>query len=69
MSQTYSGLFCVSVNPYEYFPIYTERVVRMYQGKRRTEIPPHIFAVSDGAYRDMLNSEYQTSLHINLRQI
>ena len=62
-------MFCVSVNPYEYFPIYTERVVRMYQGKRRTEIPPHIFAVSDGAYRDMLNSEYQTSLHINLRQI
>ena len=55
--QTYSGLFCVSVNPYERFPIYTERVVRMYQGKRKTEMPPHIFAVSDFAYRDMLNSE------------
>ena len=28
----------------------------MYRGKRRTEIPPHVFAVSDGAYSDMLNS-------------
>ena len=55
--QTYSGLFCVSVNPYERFPIYTERCISMYQGKRRTEMPPHIFSVSDGAYRDMLNSE------------
>jgi hypothetical protein len=34
--QTYSGLFCVSVNPYAYFPIYTERVVRMFQVTIRT---------------------------------
>ena len=30
----------------------------MYRSKRRTEMPPHVFAVSDGAYSDMLNSKH-----------
>lgn len=29
----------------------------MYKGKRRTEMPPHVFAVADNAYRDMLQGE------------
>ncbi|XP_050734448.1 myosin heavy chain, muscle-like isoform X2 [Eriocheir sinensis] len=51
---TYSGLFCIAVNPYKRYPIYTNRVVKIYQGKRRNEVPPHIFAISDGAYMNML---------------
>ena len=27
----------------------------MYQGKRRNEMPPHLFAVCDEAYRNMVN--------------
>lgn len=35
----------------------------MYMGKRRTEMPPHLFAVSDEAYRNMLqNHENQSML-------
>ena len=26
----------------------------MYRGKRKTEMPPHIFSITDNAYRDML---------------
>jgi myosin heavy chain 6/7 len=60
---TYSGLFCVVINPYKRLPIYTESVARMYMGKRRTEMPPHLFAVSDEAYRNMLqNRENQSML-------
>ena len=53
---TYSGLFCVVINPYKRYPIYTNRVVRLYIGKRRNEVPPHLFAASDGAYQQMMNA-------------
>uniref|UniRef100_A0A914CP08 Myosin heavy chain n=1 Tax=Acrobeloides nanus TaxID=290746 RepID=A0A914CP08_9BILA len=60
---TYSGLFCVVINPYKRLPIYTDSVARMFMGKRRNEMPPHLFAVSDEAYRNMLqNRENQSML-------
>merc|ERR1719186_689921 len=42
---TYSGLFCIAINPYKRFPMYTRRTMEIYLGKRRSECPPHIFAV------------------------
>ena len=49
--QTYSGIFCIAVNPYARLPIYTKEVIQSYRGKRRTEMPPHIFTVADEAYQ------------------
>uniref|UniRef100_A0A8C9DNW8 Myosin heavy chain 3 n=1 Tax=Prolemur simus TaxID=1328070 RepID=A0A8C9DNW8_PROSS len=54
MIYTYSGLFCVTVNPYKWLPVYNPEVVNGYRGKKRQEAPPHIFSISDNAYQFML---------------
>merc|ERR1719340_398730 len=60
---TYSGLFCIVVNPYKRYPIYTGTVVKMYLGKRRNEVPPHLWAITETAYRNMLtNAKNQAML-------
>merc|ERR1712172_66467 len=60
---TYSGLFCIVMNPYKRYPIYTGTVVKMYLGKRRNEVPPHLWAITENAYRNMLtNSKDQSML-------
>uniref|UniRef100_A0A8U7NSS0 Uncharacterized protein n=1 Tax=Corvus moneduloides TaxID=1196302 RepID=A0A8U7NSS0_CORMO len=56
--QTYSGLFCVTVNPYKWLPVYNPEVVLAYRGKKRQEAPPHIFSISDNAYQFMLTGEW-----------
>lgn len=55
--QTYSGLFCVVVNPYKMLPIYSEKIIDMYKGKKRHEVPPHIYSITDNAYRNMMQGK------------
>ncbi|XP_041672989.1 myosin-1B-like isoform X2 [Cheilinus undulatus] len=64
MIYTYSGLFCVTVNPYKWLPVYNPEVVAGYRGKKRQEAPPHIFSISDNAYQFMLTDRENQSILI-----
>ncbi|XP_037666750.1 myosin-2 isoform X1 [Choloepus didactylus] len=64
MIYTYSGLFCVTVNPYKWLPVYNAEVVVAYRGKKRQEAPPHIFSISDNAYQFMLTDRENQSILI-----
>merc|ERR1712156_613167 len=64
MIHTYSGLFVVVVNPYKRYPIYTHRVCKIYLGKRRNEVPPHLWAITETAYRNMLTNGKNQSMLI-----
>ncbi|XP_044069569.1 myosin heavy chain, fast skeletal muscle-like [Siniperca chuatsi] len=64
MIYTYSGLFCVTVNPYKWLPVYDSVVVSAYRGKKRIEAPPHIFSISDNAYQFMLQDRENQSILI-----
>merc|ERR1712226_1750978 len=61
---TYSGLFCIVVNPYKRYPIYTPTCVKIYLGKRRNEVPPHLWAITETAYRNMLTNAKNQSMLI-----
>ncbi|KFQ49369.1 Unconventional myosin-If, partial [Nestor notabilis] len=51
---TYIGPVLISVNPFKQMPYFTEREVEMYQGAAQYENPPHIYALTDNMYRNML---------------
>lgn len=61
---TYSGLFCVAINPYKRLPVYTMKMVNFYRGKKRTEAPPHLYSIADNAYANMLRDRENQSMLI-----
>lgn len=45
-------------------PIYSDSVIRSYKSKRRSEVLPHIYAISDTAYHDMIHNRENQSILI-----
>ncbi|XP_076854557.1 unconventional myosin-Ih [Brachyhypopomus gauderio] len=51
---TYIGTLLISVNPYKELDIYSKRHMDLYMGVNFYELPPHIYALADNAYQNML---------------
>lgn len=54
---TYVGGILIAVNPFKYFPIYNPKYINAYQHRKLGELPPHVFAIADAAYLQMLQDK------------
>ncbi|GAA5976419.1 hypothetical protein JCM5350_001685 [Sporobolomyces pararoseus] len=52
---TYIGHVLISVNPFRMLPIYDETTLRSYRGKNRLEMVPHVYAIAESAYYNMIS--------------
>uniref|UniRef100_A0A3P8WP09 Myosin IF n=1 Tax=Cynoglossus semilaevis TaxID=244447 RepID=A0A3P8WP09_CYNSE len=51
---TYIGPVLISVNPFKQMPYFTDREIELYQGAAQYENPPHVYALTDNMYRNMM---------------
>lgn len=61
---TWTGPILISVNPYCSLPIYGPEKMKAYINKPLEENPPHVYAIGDQAYRQMLMKQRNQSMII-----
>jgi myosin heavy subunit len=60
---TYIGPILLAVNPYQKLSIYSAKYIQKYKTGARSELPPHVFAIAQEAYRSLrLESQSQSIL-------
>ncbi|XP_036399627.1 unconventional myosin-Vc isoform X2 [Megalops cyprinoides] len=62
---TYCGIILVAVNPYKQLPIYGDAVIHAYSGQNMGDMDPHIFAVSEEAYKQMARNNKNQSIIVS----
>uniref|UniRef100_A0A663MN73 Myosin motor domain-containing protein n=1 Tax=Athene cunicularia TaxID=194338 RepID=A0A663MN73_ATHCN len=62
---TYCGIVLVAINPYKPLPIYEEEVIYAYSGREMGDMDPHIFALAEEAYKQMVRFGKNQSLIIS----
>ncbi|XP_065137172.1 unconventional myosin-XVIIIa isoform X4 [Paramisgurnus dabryanus] len=59
---TYAGPNMVIINPISAPSMYSEKVMHMFKGCRREDTAPHIYAVAQTAYRNLLTTRQDQSI-------
>ncbi|XP_062872708.1 unconventional myosin-XVIIIa isoform X2 [Trichomycterus rosablanca] len=59
---TYAGPNMVVINPISAPSMYSEKVMHMFKGCRREDTAPHIYAVAQSAYRNLLTTRQDQSI-------
>ncbi|KAK3595793.1 hypothetical protein CHS0354_025430 [Potamilus streckersoni] len=59
---TYAGQSLIIINSMQNLQIYSEKVIQMFKGCKQEDMPPHIFAMGQIAYRDMLSTRQDQSI-------
>ncbi|KAJ7416499.1 Unconventional myosin-Vb [Willisornis vidua] len=62
---TYCGIILIAINPYKPLPIYEEEVIYAYSGRELGDMDPHIFALAEEAYKQMVRFGKNQSLVIS----
>ncbi|XP_069767151.1 unconventional myosin-XVIIIa isoform X7 [Narcine bancroftii] len=59
---TYAGSNMVVVNPLSSPSMYSEKVMHMFKGCRREDTSPHVYAIAQAAYRNLLTTRQDQSI-------
>lgn len=62
LTYTYAGNKLVAIRPKDKLGIYTEKVMWMFKGCKREDMPPHIYATAQTCYRTMFSANINQSI-------
>ncbi|KAK9692967.1 Myosin type-2 heavy chain 1 [Basidiobolus ranarum] len=62
---TYSGIVLIACNPFHKVSLYSPEAIKEYSGKSRGELKPHLFAISEDAYRCMIREQQNQTIVVS----
>jgi len=62
---TYVSSILISVNPFKLLPLYTPEILDKYKEQGGRNLPPHVFAIADNAFKSMIADNKSQSVVIS----